>query len=205
MMAVMDRLERFYGPLPRPPADPFALYVWEVLGLHTTPTRRDAAMSALRRIPALTPDSMGRAPRAKLEGAIALAGPYRDARLRALAGGVEAFKRHHDLPDRLRSDAATAHEALGMLPHLTSTSGQRMLLFAGGHAGLPDDPHLTRVLDRLRSRDSTILELGGVLTAMQRAALYLSHHGSVTCLESEPMCHICPLRNECPFPKGLTA
>jgi endonuclease III len=205
MMAVMDRLERFYGPLPRPPADPFALYVWEVLGLHTTPMRRDAAMTALRRLPALTPDSMGRAPRAKLEGAIALAGPYRDARLRALAGGVEAFKRHRDLPERLRSDAATAHEALGMLPHLTSTSGQRMLLFAGGHAVLPDDPHLTRVVDRLLSRDSTILELGGVLTAIQRAALYLSHHGSVTCLESEPMCHICPLRNECPFPKGLTA
>ena len=66
---VLHRLERFYGPLPQPPDDPFALYVWEVLGIHTTASRRDAAMGALRRIPALTPDSMGRAPRAKLEGA----------------------------------------------------------------------------------------------------------------------------------------
>ncbi len=203
MMAVMDRLERFYGPLPQPPADPFALYVWEVLGLHTTPTRRDAAMMALRRIPALTPDSLGRAPRARLEQAVALAGPYRDARLRALTAGVDVFKRHRDLPDRIHRDPATAQEALGMLPHLTSTSAQRMLLFAGGHCLLPDDPHVMRVLERLRSRESATEDLGGVLTATQRAAVYLSHHGSVTCLESDPMCHICPLRVECPFAKGV--
>ena len=77
MLEVMDRLERFYGPLPHPPEDPFALYVWDVLGVRTTAARRDAAMGALRRIPALTPDSMGKVARAKLEKAIALAGPYR--------------------------------------------------------------------------------------------------------------------------------
>ena len=108
MIDILDRLERFYGPLPQPPSDPFALYVWEVLGVHTTAPRRDAAMGALRRLPALTPDSMGRAPRAKLEGAVALSGPYREERLRALAAGVEAFKRHRDLADQLRGDFASA-------------------------------------------------------------------------------------------------
>ncbi len=201
MIEAMDRLERFYGPLPQPPDDPFALYVWEVLSVHTTPTRRDAAMGVLRRIPALTPDSMGRAPRAKLESAAALAGPYREERLRALAAGVDVFKRNRDLADKLRSDLAVAQEALALLPHLTAMSGQRLLLFAGRHPVLPDDPHVQRVLERLRSRDSTIRELGGVLTAMQRATLYFSHHGRATCLESDPMCHICPLRSECPFAK----
>lgn len=203
---LMERLERFYGPLPQPPEDPFALYVWEVLGVHTTRTRRDAAMIALRRVPALTPDSMGRAPRAKVEGAVALAGPYREERLRALGAGVDVFRRHRDLPEKLRGDAASAREALAMLPHLTTVSGQWLLLFAGRHPLLPDDPDVQRVLGRLRApRDETARELGGVLTAVQRATLYLAHHGRATCLESVPMCHICPLRSECPFPDGVAA
>jgi endonuclease III len=206
MIDLMDRLERFYGPLPQPPEDPFALYVWEVLGVHTTPVRRDAAMGALRRIPALTPDSMGRAARAKLENAVALAGPYREERLRALVAGVDVFRRHRDFSDRLRGDSAASKDALALLPHLTTISGQWLLLFAGRHPLLPDDPHVHRVLGRLESQSVDVTrELGGVLTAMQRATLYLSHHGRATCLESDPMCHICPLRSECPFPDRAAA
>ncbi|HTG89006.1 MAG TPA: hypothetical protein VL914_02390 [Vicinamibacterales bacterium] len=206
MIKVMDRLERFYGPLPQPPGEPFALYAWEVLGVHTTAARRDAAMSALRRIPALTPDSMGRAPRATLESAVALSGPYREERLRALVAGVDVFKRHRDLADRLRGDATAAIGALALLPYLTTISGQRLLLFAGHHPLLPDDPHLQRVLARLQTASEAVSrELGDVLTAIQRATLYLSHHGRSTCLESNPLCHVCPLRSECPFPSGVAA
>src|SRR5438552_18809645 len=93
---LLDRLERFYGPLPQPPSDPFALYVWEVMSLHTTSPRRDAAMNSLRRIPALTPDSLGRAARGKLDAAAALAGPYRDERIRALTAGADVFRRNRD-------------------------------------------------------------------------------------------------------------
>lgn len=203
MREVMDRLERFYGPLPLPPEDPFALYVWDVLGVRTTAARRDAAMGALRRIPALTPDSMGKVPRAKLEKAIALAGPYREERLRALTSGVDVFKRNRDLPQTLRSDIDAAKNALALLPHLTAISGQWLLLFAGGHPLFPDDPHVGRVLTRLESDAGAATEqLGGVVTAMQRATLYLAHHGRATCVEADPLCHICPLRSECPFPKG---
>ena len=200
MLEVMDRLERFYGPLLLPPEDPFALYVWEVVGVRTTAVRRDAAMAALRRIPALTPDSIGKVPRAKLENAIALAGPHREERLRALTSGVDVFKRNRDLPKRLRSDVTAARHALALLPHLTGISGQWLLLFAGGHPLFPDDPHVGRVLTRLGSdADSATGQLGGVLTAMQRATLYLSHHGRATCVDVDPLCHICPLRSECPF------
>lgn len=203
MRELMDRLERFYGPLLPPPEDPFALYVWEVLGVRTTPARRDAAMGALRRIPALTPDSMGKVPRAKLEKAVALAGPSREERLRALTSGIDVFRRSPDLPKTIRSGVEAARGALGRLPHLTAVSGQWMLLFAGGHALFPDDPDVRRVLTRLHSDTDTAAEqLGGVLTAMQRATLYLSHHGRATCVEADPLCRICPLRSECPFPKG---
>ena len=206
MLELMDRLERFYGPLSQPPSDPFALYVWDVLGVRTTRTRRDAAIGALRRIPALTPDSMGKAPRARLEAAVALAGPHREDRLRALASGVDAFKRHRDLPERLRSDIAAAHEALALLPHMTRTSGQWLLLFAGRQPLFPDDPDIRRVLNRfgLESVAATG-QLGGILRAMQRATLYLSHHGRSTCIEANPHCHVCPLRLDCPFPGGVAA
>ena len=200
MIEVMDRLERFYGPLPLPPEDPFALYVWDVLGVRTTAARREAAMGALRRIPALTPDSMGKVARAKLEKAVALAGPHREERLRALTSGVDVFKRNPDLPKRLRSGIDAARDALALLPHLAAISGQWLLLFAGGHPLFPDDPHVARVLARLGSdADSATEQLGGVVTAMQRATLYLSHHGRATCVDVDPLCHICPLRSECPF------
>ncbi|MSO57106.1 MAG: hypothetical protein EXQ55_09355 [Acidobacteria bacterium] len=203
MLDLMDRLERFYGPLPQPPDDPFALYVWEVLGIHTTPSRRDAAMSALRRIPALTPDSMGRVARAKLEKAIALAGPYREERPRALTAGVAVFRRNRDLTDRLRGQMAEATEALELLPHLTTVSGQWLLLFGGRQPMLPDDPNLLRVVARLGTdTESAAQELGEVRTTLQRASLCLDHHGRATCVEADPMCHICALRTDCPFPRG---
>jgi endonuclease III len=201
---LIETLERFYGPLPQPPADPFALYVWEVMSLHTTSTRRDAALKALRRIPALTPDSLGRAARGKLEAAAALAGPHRDDRIRALTAGADVFRRNRDLPERLRSDWPLATEALKLLPHLTSISGQWMLLLAGRHAKLPADAHLLRVLSRLGSDlPAAEEEFGGVVSALQRAGLYLAHHGRSTCVEADPLCHICPLRLDCPHGKGV--
>ncbi len=202
MPLVVERLERFYGPLLQPPEDPFAQYVWEVLGVHTTAPRRDAAMSALRHIPALTPDSMGRVARGKLEKAIALAGPYREERLRAITTGVNIFRRHRDFPERLRADMPEATKALDLLPHLTKVSGQWMLLFAGGHRMLPADPQVERVVSRLGTdRATAAAEIGDVLPALQRTAMYLSHHGRATCRDVDPSCHICPLRPECPFPE----
>src|SRR6187399_861792 len=88
--SILAALERFYGALPAPPHDPFALFVWEVLSVHSTPKKRDAAFSALKRSRALTPDAMWRAPRKKLESSVTLAGPYVEQRLRALRTGLTA-------------------------------------------------------------------------------------------------------------------
>ena len=198
--AALERLERFYGPLTPPPYDPFALYVWEVLSLHTTAPRRDAAMNSLRRIPALTPDSMGRVARAKLVAAVTFAGAYREERIRALLAGVDVFRRNRDFSEKLRGDLAGAVEALKLLPHLTAVSGQWMLLLAGGHLALPHDPHVMRVVSRLGLDLGAVEnELGAVLSARQRAAVYLAHHGHATCVETDPLCHVCPLRADCPY------
>jgi endonuclease III len=198
MLELIDKLERFYGPLPAPPDEPFVHYVWQVLGARTTAMRRDAAMAALRKIPALTPDSMGRTPRAQLQHAIALAGPFREERFRALTSGIDVFKRHHDLPQKLRGDLDGAREGLSLLPYFTAVASGWLLLFAGRHPRFPDDPDVLRVFARLQEdADAAAEQLGGVLTAVQRAALYLAHHGRSTCADANPLCHICPLRSKC--------
>src|SRR6266849_1816227 len=95
---LIARLHKFYGALPSPPGDPFTLFVWEVLSVHSIPRKRDAALGALKRIRALTPDAMWRVPQKKLEESVALAGPYVENRLRALRAGVDLFRRAPRLP-----------------------------------------------------------------------------------------------------------
>lgn len=211
--AMLDALERFYGMLPAPPPDAFALYVWMVLSLQTTPQRRDAALAALRQIPAMTPDSLARAPRGKLEAAIAHARTRREERLRALIAGAVAFRRDPELPRALRGPLGAARAALERLPHLAPADREWLLLFAGDHPMLPDDPDVLRVLARLDYpgreaapsdpqtddvRAEVAHALGHDLGALRRAVTYLSHHGRATCTLGDPHCGVCPLLVRCP-------
>jgi endonuclease-3 len=205
-------LQKFYGALPSPPRDPFTLFVWEVLSAHSTPHKRDAALAALKRIRALTPDSMWRAPQKKLEESIKLAGPYSDNRLQALRTGVDVFRRAPKLPAIIRGPLIGARRALKPLPQLGEAGAHRVLLFAADHPILPVDARLARVARRLGYGDggadfrkqaraiqgALTRELPASVESFRRAFLYLSHHGGATCTESDPHCTICPLLKDCP-------
>jgi endonuclease-3 len=209
---LLNALRSFYGPLPTPPRDPFTLFVWEVLSVHSTPRKRDAALAALKRIPAMTPDAMWRAPQKKLEQCVTLAGPYAENRLQALRTGVDLFRRSPNLPSVIRGPLPAARRALKPLPQLGETGAHRMLLFAADHAILPVDARVSRVGRRLgygepaadfkkQSRsvqDAMTPELPSSVDAFRQAFLYLSHHGGATCTESDPHCPVCPLLKECP-------
>jgi endonuclease-3 len=208
----LDALQTFYGPLSRPPQDPFMLFVWEVLAVHSTPFKRDAALAALKRIPALTPDSMWRAPKKKLEASVMLAGPYLENRLTALRTGVDLFRRSPGLTAVIRGPLAAARRALKPLPQLGETGAHRMLLFAADHQILPVDARVSRVGLRLgygepqadfrrttRSVQQALTrELSPDTETFRRAFLYLSHHGGATCTEGDPHCIVCPLLRDCP-------
>jgi endonuclease III len=210
--SLLNALRKFYGVLPSPPRDPFTLFVWEVVSVHSTPRKRDAALAALKRIPALTPDSMWRVPQKKLEQSIALAGPYLENRLQALRIGVELFRRSPDLAKTIRGPLPAARRALKPFPQLGETGAHRMLLFAADQVILPVDARMIRVGRRLgygapagdfkkqaRSVQNALTrELTTSADAYRRAFLYLSHHGGATCTESDPHCSICPLLKECP-------
>jgi hypothetical protein len=138
-----------------------------------------------------------------LELAVALAGSYREERLQALASGADVFRRHRDLPERLRGAIATATDALKLLP---PHHAFRLLLSSGRHPLLPDEPNLVRVIGRLgMNTEDVLLPLGDVLTALQRAALYLSHHGRATLRRVGSPGRVCPLRTHCPHTKGAAA
>ena len=193
-----DELKRFYGLLPTPPADPFALFVWEVLSFQTTPQKRGLAFAALKRHHALTPDSMSKVAQKKLEDSVKLAGAYFEQRLRALRTGVSVFQRRADLPATLRGALPAAQESLGVLPHMADGGAERMLLFAGGHRVLPMDPGTARVVRRLGYDTNPEEELPHRIDVYQRVSIYLAHHAVSTCTESDPRCGVCPLRVECP-------
>lgn len=209
---IISALHKFYGTLPPLPRDPFTLFVWEVLSVHSTPQKRDAALAALKRIPALTPDSMWRAPQKKLEVSVRLAGPYTENRLQALRTGCELFRRSPNLPRTIRGPLLAARRALKPLPQLGEAGAHRMLLFAADHAILPVDARVSRVGRRLgygngaadfkkQSRsvqEAMVKELTASVDDYRRAFLYLSHHGGATCTESDPHCIVCPLLTDCP-------
>lgn len=208
----LNALQAFYGAVAMPPRDPFILFVWEVLSVHSTPRKRDAALAALKRIPALTPDSMWRAPQKKLEESVKLAGPYHENRLTALRTGVELFRRSPKLPAVIRGPLAAARRALKPLPQLGEAGAHRMLLFAADHPILPVDTRVSRVGRRLGHGEpgddfrKTARSVQQALTRQlppnpeifRHAFLYLSHHGGATCTESDPHCAVCPLLRECP-------
>jgi len=210
---LLNALQKFYGLLPSPPHDPFTLFVWEVLSVHSTPAKRDASMAALKRIPALTPDAMWRAPQKKLEQSLILAGPYLENRLRALRSGVELFRKSPELPATIRGPLPAARRALKPFPQLGETGAHRMLLFAADQVILPVDARVNRVGQRLgygaavgdfkkqsRSVQAALTrELTASADTYRRAFIYLSHHGGATCTEADPHCTICPLLKDCPY------
>ena len=209
---VIARLQKFYGALPQPPRDPFVLFVWEVLSVHSAPRKRDAALAALKKMRALTPDAMWRASQKTLQDAVALAGPYVEQRLERLRRGVELFRRTPELPAIIRGPLPAARRALKPFPTLGEGGAHRMLLFAADHPVLPIDARVCRVGCRLaygqplsdfrktsRAIQSAMsAELPPSVDAYRRAFLYLSHHGGATCTEGDPHCSVCPALTDCP-------
>jgi endonuclease III len=213
---LVGALKGFYGTLPMPPSDPFQLFVWEMLSVHAAPHKRDAAMAALRRNRALTPDAMWKVAQKKLEDSVRLAGPYLEQRLATLRTGVDVFRRTPHLPEVIRGPLPSARKILKDLPRMGEGNAYRMLLFAGDQCVLPVDARVSRVASRLgygekestfsktaRSvREAVAAELPATLDAYRRTYVYFEHHGASTCTEADPHCHVCPLRKDCPEGKS---
>ena len=216
---ILGELRQFYEPQPEPPHDGFGFYLWYVLGQRSVPVRRDAALAALRRIPAMTPDALWKAPRAKIHAAVAHVGPPEE-RLNAVVAGVEVFRRHRDLDHLIGGPILQARRAIRPLAALGRVGAQWMLLVAGGHPILPRHPGVGRIAFRLGvvpepSCPAALLQhraaraLAGLVprdvTYLKNAVLYLAHHAAVTCTIAHPHCRVCPLAADCEAYKAAWA
>ncbi len=220
MVPIVEELRRFYEPQPEPPRDAFGFFLWYVLGQRATPMRRDSAIVALKRVPALTPDALWKAPRAKLHAAVAHAGPPEE-RLHAVMTGVEAFRQHRDIDQRLHGPMRVARRATRLVGPLDRVGAQWMLLAAGDHPVLPRHPGIGRLALRLGLAPQPGSNGGGTpsLVAAVRAlaadaprdprflrpaTLYLAYHVAVTCTLTEPHCRVCPLASQCAYAAAIT-
>jgi endonuclease III len=209
LSSIVNDLRRFYGLIPEPPQDAFGFFVWHVLGERTSPVQRDAAFAALRRVPALTPDSFRKAPPARLHAALLHAGPI-ERRLKALTSGAEIFRRHRDIGERVRGPLLDARRATRLVAPLTTVGAQWMLLVVGGHEVVPRHHGVARLLTRLgllpasasspaaakrSARALGVLRDDGV--GLKRSFLYLAHHCLSACASREPHCRVCPLSSRC--------
>jgi endonuclease III len=148
----LRRLREFYGLLPHPPADPFQFLLWEILSADALPARRDLAWLALRRIPALTPDAVFRAPSKALLEAVGLIGPRRDERVEQIRDITAEFKRNREQLGGARlagSGVRSAIRALRRLSRVPRDVIDRALLYAGGYPILPLDDGAARVVSRI--------------------------------------------------------
>ncbi len=209
MRDLVVTLGAFYGPLAPPPRDLFGFVAWEILSARTQPARRDLAWTALKRLPALTPDAVFRAAKADLQQALAML-PGRDERIDDLRAASGHLRRHRDLEVRVAGPLRGAVRALADLPGLTPPARVRALLFAGSQAVAPADDGIVRVVARLhglaharprglrrRARRTLTLECGGDLELLRQATVVLAHHAAHACADTAPHCGVCPLAAAC--------
>ena len=213
-------LRDFYGAVHRPPSALFQFVVWELLSEHATTGRRDLAWNALRKLPALTPDAMFRAPAKELTDAIALSGGSRDELVSRLRGLVDTFKRQREALDESRLQRVgpvAASRSLRAIPQVNNEIRRRALLFSLGFSMLPVDDDSARVVSRLiepldlasaarlsrRRQQRDRRKARAWLTTYESKAdsrellTYLRHHGRHTCLAVGPHCGVCPLAQGC--------
>jgi endonuclease III len=170
-------LRDFYGLLPRPPADPFQFFLWEILSVDALPARRDLAWQSLRRIPALTPDAVFRTPVKELVDTLGLIGPHRDERLERIRQTTAEFKRHRAAlgEERLRTGGLLAsRRALRGMTHLPRETLDLALLYVAGYAVLPLDDATARVVMRLEGMALPIEGAEGFAPKRVRSALRLA-------------------------------
>jgi endonuclease III len=216
MRDVLAALGEFYGPIAPPPHDLFGFVVWEVLSGRALPSRRDIAWTALKRLPALTPDAMFRAPRGDLQDALAML-PGRDQRLDQLRAASGHLRRHRDLDQVVAGTLSRAVRALAEVPGLDAPGRVRALLFPGGHGVAPADESTLRVIARLHGlrasrpralyrqcRRRLAADCDRRLDLLRQAAIVLDHHGTHACADAAPHCGVCPLAPRCRHAAGRT-
>lgn len=150
------------------------------------------------------PQALARARPAQVERVIRKIGLYRTKSVR-LVEIARALVRDHGgkVPDDL--------DTLVGLPGVGRKTAGCVVVYAFGGTALPVDTHVHRISNRLgwvttRAPGATEQALHRVVprTWWSRVNDLLVHHGKTICRPRQPDCDSCPVRKDCPWPKGRT-
>jgi endonuclease-3 len=218
----LTALRRFYGRRvdTGEPRDPFRLIVWENAAYLVDDARRRLVFERLEEGIGVDPRRLLAAGSLKIERIIREGGmqPQRRAEKLLRCAQIAMERADGDLLAALRGlDRKGARALLKRFPGIGDPGADKVLLLAGLSGSPALDSNGLRVLERIGNLAAspsyaasyragiaylTARGIKGVRVA-RRAFELLRQHGRTLCKRTRPRCAECPLRNECPYPKGV--
>ena len=215
----IDLLSGYYGPqLPEPGSDPFHLVLWENVAYLVSDERRRQAFEALDRKIGTDPASILSATREDLYDIAKMGGMLPDVRVdRILTIARITQEEFGGRLDRVvEQPLAAAKKALKLFPSIGDPGAEKILLFSKAYPLMALESNGLRVLCRLgygREQKNYSATYRSVQTALKgqfkedadrliQAHLLLRKHGQELCRRSEPICHPCPLNQNCSYYRG---
>jgi endonuclease-3 len=215
-------LKRYYGVPAAPPAKgPFEIVLWENACYLLPDDRRLEVFESLREQVGLNASAIAAAsdkvllPLARRGG---MRPETRVFRWREIAR-ITLQQHEGDLNSILKLPYAQAKRALKQFPTIGDPGAEKILLLCGVAPGLPLESNGLRVLVRLgwgrlqkqygatyRSVQAAIEpELPSSAARLKEAHLLLRLHGKELCKDKTPLCHQCPLAQECNYARATAA
>jgi endonuclease-3 len=197
--------------------DPFQALIRTVLSQNTADVNTFRAFQSLSRLFPITPKALAEADIKEVEGAIRVAGLYKNKSrvIRNLSRLIlERFRGSLDFIYVMPFEEA--RKILMGLPGVGPKTADVVLLFCTGAPTLPVDTHVNRVSKRL-GLVSKEADYEGVRKALQEVYppedflsvhLLFIAHGRRYCKAPKPVCEPCPINHPCPyfqFPKLATS
>lgn len=209
----VEGLRRASGPPTAPPADPFALAIWESCAYLVSDERRAAVFDRLAREVGLSPRAIRSTPLDRLAAIIHDGGMRPRARAEKLhaAADITLEIGLARLRRLVRESPGEARAIVRRFPGIGEPGADKILLFCKGARSLAPDSNALRVLIRLgygRADSNYTREYRSVAAAVAAelptsfawliaAHQLLRRHGQEVCRRSAPLCDRCPLTAVC--------
>ena len=214
LIAVLDRLERHYGPLaPDWPTDPYYFLVWWHCGYPQSDAACARGWASLTERVGVEPAQLRAARASSLAAALKPGGMIPELRARRLKEIAARIEKEFggDLRGALAARLAEAPKLLKQFPGIAGPGADRILLFGGlaPAAAVPSgNPQvLVRIMRGPESKDyaANYREAQWIITEgtapdvheRSRAYLLLKRHGQDVCKRTKPACGACPIRKDC--------
>ncbi len=190
--------------------DTFKSLIRTVLSQNTKWKNEEMAYRRLEQMVGITPQQLSKASLEEIADAIRPAGMYnqRSRILKQISTQIIELY-NGDITQIVTKSYLEARSELMTLPGVGKKTADVVLLFSAGKEILPVDRHITRISKRLELvlKNADYDEIRLTLEAAVEPSSYLEAHisliqfGRDTCRALNPKCHVCILRDLCPYPE----